>query len=95
MSSSDQTTLRSERERTHGNVHVNMATTALQWTGLLRKYYNDSHLPELEPHMVALMFAASKANRAATPGAEAYNEDDYVDGAAYFDIANETDRRRP
>ena len=57
------------------------------WTAILESYYG-IELPELIPsHVVLLMMAVSKINRAASEKGKLVDEDNYVDGKIYLELA--------
>ena len=71
-----------ERENTHGSTLINHATIAKLWNiYLLAK---KGMACNIKPEDVALMMVLLKVSRSANGE---YNEDDYVDMAAYASIA--------
>lgn len=83
--------VRKARHQYYGDAKKNHDTVGLMFTGLLERHYEIS-LPHPVPgHVVALMMAAVKLNRAATP--LKFNPDNYLDGCAYVEIARDIDER--
>lgn len=84
--------IRNEREGRYGSPHVNQITVGMVWHGILSNHYQTTDLPPIPGHIVALMMAGLKLNRAAFPSAFA-TQDSYDDGIGYLQIANLVDKR--
>lgn len=85
--------IRHKRERIYGDAYQNHKTLSKMVTALLEQHYQIDLPHDLPGHMMALIMTLVKANRSATP--LAFNPDNYVDGMAYFQIAEEVDDRNP
>jgi hypothetical protein len=72
-----------ERGVQYGQNHLRHRTLGEIWTGLLETHL-DQPLPTLPAHLVCLMMAANKINRAAIDG---LREDDYIDAISYLVLA--------
>jgi len=79
--------VRADRERQYGDATTGHTNLGLAWTGLLQNHYGIVLDHPLPAHLVLLMMSASKANRAAR--GLMHIEDNYVDGAIYFNLAGE------
>jgi len=65
----------------------NHQNLGLIWTGILQSYY-EIQFPEMMPsHVVLLMMAASKINRASTEKGKLLDEENYDDGKIYLELA--------
>lgn len=83
--------IREERSKTYGGCKPNHDNLGLVFTGILQQHYQIEMPHPLPGHVVALMMAALKATRASNPFG--FNADNYLDGKAYFAIAEEIDDR--
>lgn len=80
-----------ERAEQYGDATTGHENLGLAWTGLLQNHYGIQLDHPIPADVVLLMMAASKANRAAR-GLKLL-DDNYDDGANYFDLAGETARQ--
>ena len=72
--------LEKQRAKTHGDMITGARRTGRVWGALLSEHLG-FEVPDIPPHMVNLMFAAAKLNRAARPRRLVL--DDYIDGINY------------
>jgi hypothetical protein len=70
-----------QRAKTHGDMIAGAKRTGRVWGALLSEHLG-FEIPDIPPHMVTLLFAAAKLNRAARPRRIVL--DDYVDGINYL-----------
>lgn len=77
--------LHEERGKQYGEGTFAHTNLGLEWTGLIQNHYRITLSHPLPPDLVLLMFAASKANRAACP--TPLHDDNYDDGKVYFEMA--------
>ena len=85
--------VREQRGQLYGDPTPQHRDIGIIWTGILQSYYreHDLELPEPIPsHVVCLMMAALKIERAALPFK--FSEDDYVDAKNYLDFSAEGDQ---
>lgn len=82
--------LRKPREKRYGKPEVGFAALGLAWAGLLTDHFQRPIAP-IPAHVVALMMASLKLQRAAKPLKA--SADDIHDGLNYLACARETDPR--
>ena len=86
MDNSEDRTMQ-ERTAQYGPATFGHANLGLYWTGILQNHFGIELDHPIPAHVVLLMMAASKINRAATPTPG--QEDDYIDGKNYLQLAEE------
>lgn len=74
-----------DREDRYGDGVFGHANLGLVWTSLLQNHYDIEFDHPVPGHLVCLMMAGNKLNRAALPTEP--HVDDYVDASGYLDIA--------
>lgn len=80
-------------EEEYGDATFGHTNLGLEWTGILQNHYQIRFDHPIPPHIVLLMMAASKINRAAVPF-RGQGEDDYIDGISYIDLAKIAEKRK-
>lgn len=81
-----------DRGAKYGPNPFNQATIGRAWSAILMSWLQ-KELPDVPPHVVALMMAELKIQRWATPFE--YSEDNLSDGQNYLEIAGWCDPRSP
>lgn len=81
-----------ERAKQYGDATLSHKNLGLEWTGILQNHFRIELPHPIPAHVVLLMMAASKMNRAATPTPG--QPDDYADGRIYFSLAEQARGKR-
>ena len=82
-----ETDVQRKRSKQYGDATAGHRNLGLEWTGILQNHYGITLDHPIPSHVVLLMMAASKINRAATPTPG--QPDDYVDARIYLNLARE------
>jgi hypothetical protein len=80
-----------DRQRVYGDTYSNHANAGLLFRGILQHHFG-INIPEIPPHVVALLVASLKLLRASSPGGEVH-QDNYDDGINYLRIARQCAER--
>ena len=83
--------LREHREAVYGDAAGNHANTGMLWTAILQYHYRTTLPHPIPAHIVCLLLAAMKVERAAAPFQA--HPDNIDDGINYLKMAFETDPR--
>ena len=79
-----------ERGQVYGDPVLAHENIGLNWTGMIQQHYGIRLDHPIPAHLVALMMVQFKAQRAA----RVYHPDNFVDGAAYLNIAEKAQQGR-
>ena len=87
-----------DRERQYGNATFGHGNLGEMWTAVIQQHYGIKVDHPLPAHVVELMMALNKVNRAVRGGGP-LQDDDYDDGRIYFELAHnarlEAERSKP
>ena len=83
--------IRRQRGAQYGNADESHENTGLVWTGLIQNHYGIKLDHPLSASLVEIMMAGNKLNRMVTPND--MQDDDYLDGRVYIQLAREARRR--
>lgn len=72
-----------DRRGTYGDPNIMHAAIGKAWAGVLSVHLM-TDVPPIPPHIVAMMMASMKINRAS---GKAIHHDNYLDAAVYLDFA--------
>ena len=75
------------QERYGSTATVNHRNLGLLWTGIIQSYFEIELSHPIPSHVVLLMMSASKINRAASERGPLVDDDNYVDGKIYMELA--------